>query len=376
MKSVLIATPCLLNGGTEWQTLRLVEALNSGGYNTLVVCYFEYSYDMVQRFQQAGSRVCCLSAYGKRPQGILKTYRFLNTGFKRVLTEYHPEVAHIQYMAPGALPIFILRRLGIKTIIATLHTDADIYKSLKLIHFLQRHILRAFTCVSAQAEKHFFGTSNIFETDSTLKKRNHITIPNCLPSAWSQSTATKPTLPDTNSPVIGLVSRLEHIKGVDYVLPQFALLLKNRPQSKLLIVGDGKMRQMMEEQQQQLGIAADHIEWAGQVAHHLLNNYYERVDILWMPSRSEGFGLSAIEAHAHAIPVLATTAGGLLETVHNQQDGMIVEPTELADKTNLILDNTELFATLQQGSLNNAQNYSFERYQKRILNLYSQLFNR
>ena len=64
--SVLIGIPCLKTGGTEIQTLRLVEALTDAGYNCVTVCYFEYDFAMVQAFERAGSHVVCLSAYGPR----------------------------------------------------------------------------------------------------------------------------------------------------------------------------------------------------------------------------------------------------------------------------------------------------------------------
>ena len=124
------------------QTLHLVEALVDSGHPCVTVCYFEYDFQMVQLFEQAGSRVVCLSAYGDRPSGNRETYRFLKAGLKRVVNEYRPKVAMVQYMAPGAMPLIILRRLGIKDIVAMLHTDADIYKSLRLVRFLQRHVAR------------------------------------------------------------------------------------------------------------------------------------------------------------------------------------------------------------------------------------------
>jgi len=67
---VLICIPCLLTGGTEIQTLNLVEALIRGGHQVTTVCYFEHTPNMVSRYQQAGSKVVCLSVTGKRIGGI------------------------------------------------------------------------------------------------------------------------------------------------------------------------------------------------------------------------------------------------------------------------------------------------------------------
>lgn len=59
---VLVCIPCLLTGGTEIQTLNLVQALVGGRHEVTTVCYFEFSPEMVQRYEQAGSKVKLLSS--------------------------------------------------------------------------------------------------------------------------------------------------------------------------------------------------------------------------------------------------------------------------------------------------------------------------
>ncbi len=373
-RTVLIAIPCLKVGGTEMQTLHLVKALTEGGYNCVTVCYFEYDYPMVQRFEEAGSKVVCISAYGKRPAGNKAVFQFLREGLKRVVDEYKPDIVHVQYMAPGAMPILIFRWLGIKKIIATLHTDASIYKSLRLIHFLQRHIVTAFTCVSKTAERGFFGSGCLFDNTYQLKRRNHFTIHNCLPPNF-----TIHPLPSSNHQLpitIGIVARLETIKGADLAIPAFARVLEKHPECRLIVVGDGKLRPMMEQQQKNNHIASDRIEWHGRVAYNKLPELYKQMDIVWVPSRSEGFGLSAIEAMAHGCAVIASNTGGLTEIINNNNDGLLFQSEDiddLASKTFELLDNPKRLKTLANNALNNIQRFTFERYKESINSLYSKL---
>lgn len=80
--TILICIPCLLTGGTEIQTLNLVQALVAGGHQVVTTCYFEYSDDMVVRFRKAGSEVVCLSPTGTRVngwRGILFLYKGLRS---------------------------------------------------------------------------------------------------------------------------------------------------------------------------------------------------------------------------------------------------------------------------------------------------------
>lgn len=157
-----------MTGGTEVQTLNLVQALIAGGHRVVTVCYFENCEDMVSRFQNAGCEVVCLSPDGIRIDGW-RGILFLYKGLRSVLKQYKPDVAHVQYMAPGAIPILLLRLLGMRQILTTAHTAADIYPSLKLVHFIQRHCVRAFTCITELAERSFFGSSQLYDENYPLK---------------------------------------------------------------------------------------------------------------------------------------------------------------------------------------------------------------
>ena len=188
---ILVCIPCLLTGGTEIQTLSLVSALVSAGHDITVACYFEHTPEMVNRYKEAGTRqgakvdVRLLPDDGSRPKGIRATISHLWRGLKDIVRDVQPDVAHVQYMAPGAIPILILRALGVKKIVATAHTSGDIYSKngLKVIHFLNNHILSGFQCITKRAEKSFFGSVGqpIGDGSKAKKHGNHFTIYNCLP---------------------------------------------------------------------------------------------------------------------------------------------------------------------------------------------------
>ena len=177
----LICIPCLLTGGTEIQTLNTVHALVQGGHEVTVACYFEHTPDMVARYRKAGAEVILFSPEGVRVGGY-KSILFLYRHLRRAVRAVRPDVVHVQYMAPGATVILLLWLMGVKNIIATAHTAADIYRDLRLIHFLQRRCLRAFTCITERAERSFFGSSQLYTADMLLGKRNHFTIYNALPA--------------------------------------------------------------------------------------------------------------------------------------------------------------------------------------------------
>lgn len=366
--TVLICIPCLLTGGTEIQTLNLVRALVSGGYEVVTVCYYEYADAMVQRYREAGSTVELLSAGGSRKRGK-EEWLHLFRGLRMCVKKYRPILAHVQYMAPGAAPCLILKGLGVRHIIATAHTDARIYRSLKLLRFLQRHVLNTFTCITLRAEGEFFGTSLLYTEETPLPRHAHLTIYNALPE-HVEPRQTERVL--SAAPTIGVVSRLEKIKGMDLILPAFAQLRVRIPDARLLVVGDGSLRKSMRRQAEELHVQ-DAVEWAGRQPQEKLAAFYDRLDLFWMPSRSEGFGLSALEAMARGCPVIASDAGGLPELVQDGVCGRLVpveDAASLAEQSGQLLSSPSEWRRMSRSAQTRAMEFSTERFGRLMTNLY------
>jgi len=369
---ILITIPCLLTGGTEIQTLNLVRALVQGGHQVIVTCYFEYTPAMVQCYQDNGSKVICLSPNGMRIGGW-KGILFLFKGLKKVIRNERPDIAHVQYMAPGAIPIFLLRLLGMKNIIATTHTAADIYPNLRLIHFVQKYCVRVFTCITMRAEKSFFGSAELYNSSTILKKRNHFTIYNALPPYIHIREEQKPF--SDGQITLGVVSRLERIKGMDLVVPAFAKLKKQYTDIQLLVVGDGSQRSIMQEQAIELGVN-DSVEWMGRQEQPCLQSLYDRIDILLMPSRSEGFGLTAIEGMARGCVVVASDTGGLPEVVKDGETGLLHQVEDVEDMTvkiQSLLESRMRIIQLSRNSVSYVSQFSFAKYATAFCNLYERI---
>ena len=444
---VLICIPLLEQGGTEVQTLNTVRALVQGGHEVTVACYFEHTPYMIWQFEEAGAKVILFSPDGNRLGGW-RIVPFLYRNLRSVVKAVRPDIVHVQYMAPGTMVILLLWLMRVKNIIATVHTAADIYKDLRLIHFIQRHCVRAWICITERAEHSFFGSSQLYSKDMVLGKRNHFTIYNALPfrqqvnsddslvnvasprlnaaeqqvncddslvnvalprlnateqrlkAIASQVNVAEQRLKDTQSQgddspatalrltsspaainrseaafTLGVVSRLEHIKGMDLVVPAFAEVRKRFPDVRLLVVGDGSLRGSMEQQAQELG-CADAVTWAGRQPQESLPQYYGEMDIVLMPSRSEGFGLTAIEAMACGCVVVASDVGGLPEVVCDGVCGLLhrsEDVWDMAEKICSLIASFELYRSLQKNALQHVQKFSFMRYAELIHNLYGKL---
>lgn len=102
-----------------------------------------------------------------------------------------------------------------------------------------------------------------------------------------------------------MVSRLEHIKGMDLVVPAFAKVYDKHKNVRLLVVGDGSLLKQMEEDANRLYLK-NIIKFVGRQEQAALQSYYDKIDVLLMPSRSEGFGLTAIEGMARGCVLVAS----------------------------------------------------------------------
>src|SRR5204863_3657069 len=140
------------------------------------------------------------------------------------------------------------------------------------------------------------------------------------------------------------VGRIQPLKGVDVAVEALASL--RRRDAVLVVVGgpsgvegEGeaeRARDLAEE----LGVA-DRIRWVPPQPHHLLSTYYRAADVCLVPSRSESFGLVALEAAACGTPVVAAAVGGLRTLVDHGTTGYLVDdrdPRVFASYVERLLD--------------------------------------
>jgi glycosyltransferase involved in cell wall biosynthesis len=127
------------------------------------------------------------------------------------------------------------------------------------------------------------------------------------------------------------VGNLNLRKGVDYLLKCFPAVLKECPNTVLLIVGTGFRRAQFVKLAQELGIDArvefvPNKENQPQIPDDVLPLYYSAVDVVVMPSLREGVPMVALEALACGAPLVATNVGGLPDIVATFKAGVLVEP--------------------------------------------------
>ncbi len=128
--------------------------------------------------------------------------------------------------------------------------------------------------------------------------------------------------------VIGNVGRLGPEKGLKYLLQAAAQITAEMPNVRLLLAGDGPERRSLERQAAKLAIA-DRVEFLGDIPHERVPDALARMDVFAMPSTWEGFGVSAIEAAATELPVVASNIHGIPDAVEDSVTGILVPPKDV-----------------------------------------------
>lgn len=111
---------------------------------------------------------------------------------------------------------------------------------------------------------------------------------------------------DAQRPTIGVVGRFSGEKGVDRLIQAIPALNRHVGPVQVLLIGDGALRAALLEQARQLGVA-DQVRFAGWCKP--LQPWYEAMDLLVLPSRSEGLANVLLEAMAMRVPIAATDVG-------------------------------------------------------------------
>lgn len=373
-RSVIIAIPVLLVGGTETQTLNLVKTLANNGYLVKVCCYYEHEASMVAAMETAGTRLVLLDL--DRSAGLWHLLGKLRQFF----FEERPDIVHVQYIAPGLIPILAARLAQVPTIFATVHQPGRTYGwKAKLMLRSAARLCTEFFCISQAVEKSWFGTSALFDPLQTTR-RKHWTIYNAVDVerisrivAATHQTALRADLDLANRPLIGVVGRLRWEKGQSILIEAMATVVGQIPSALLLVVGDGPDREELQRQATQLGIT-DNVIWMGSKNTDEVFRLYSIMDVVAVPSIFEGFGLVAAEAMAAGLPVVGSAVDGLAEVIVDHETGRLVPSQDTGALGAALLELLESPETAvmmgNKGRKRAAEHFSLQRFSESTLAAY------
>ncbi|MEO5680081.1 MAG: glycosyltransferase [Acidimicrobiales bacterium] len=185
-------------------------------------------------------------------------------------------------------------------------------------------------------------------------------------------------------PLLACVGRIQPLKGFDVAVRALGLLDARVPNAHLVIVGGPSGRDGEAEEQrlrtlvQAFGLKG-RVHFLAPQPHELLSTLYRAADVVLVPSRSESFGLVALEAGACGTPVVASAVGGLTTLVDDGVTGFLVETRDaaaFADAAATILGDPLLAAAMGDAAARRAARYTWPATAGRLRRLVAELTSR
>jgi glycosyltransferase involved in cell wall biosynthesis len=127
--------------------------------------------------------------------------------------------------------------------------------------------------------------------------------------------------------LFGVASRLEPVKGLKYLLQTYIEIAHKYSSIRLVLMGDGTVRDGLEAQARTLGVHKL-VVFAGMRAD--VPDCLTALDIFALPSLAEYHSIELLETMRAWLPIVATDVGGNTESVHDGLEGLIVKPADSA----------------------------------------------
>lgn len=173
--------------------------------------------------------------------------------------------------------------------------------------------------------------------------------------------------------LVSFAGKLTHFKGVD-VLLKAAKIYSNRLGNVMtLIAGNGELYEELNKMKMSLKL--DHVRFLGHVTQDQLVDLYNIADVSTVPSRTEPFGLVAIEALACGTPVVGTNQGGLPDFLIPEVGTLVPVDDDLALAEAIVneIESPEKAKRAKRASTYALENFSWKRSIGIVENLYKEV---
>ncbi|MDE2261189.1 MAG: glycosyltransferase [Gammaproteobacteria bacterium] len=175
---------------------------------------------------------------------------------------------------------------------------------------------------------------------------------------------------EAGRPVLAIIGRMHPVKGHRALLAMLPAVVRSCPRALLLVIGDGPERTPCEALARSLGIS-QHVRFLGR--RDDVPRLLAAIDLVLMPSQSEGLGLAAIEALAAARPVIAFSVGGLPEVVVDGLNGRLVPPGDSQAFTSAVIETLRdpgRRFSYSRGAASSAEHFGVEAHVQRVIECY------
>ena len=296
----------------------------------------------------------------------------LSSKMAYVVKTYNIDILHVHYAIPHAYAGYMakqmLKREGIEVpMITTLHgTDITLVGNHPTYKEAVTFSINESDVVTSVSESLKRDTLRLFNVDKDIK-----VIPNFIGLQKTErvSPCKRSVMASVDELIVTHISNFRKVKRVDDVVRVFYGIQQHLP-AKLIMVGDGPEREIADQLCKDLGIKKK-VLFLGNTSD--IDRILCFTDLFLLPSESESFGLSALEAMAAGVPVVSSNAGGLSEVNEEGVSGYLCpigDVQTMAEKAIYILSNKDRLAQFKQ----NARKVAARFDEEKIIPMYEALY--
>jgi glycosyltransferase involved in cell wall biosynthesis len=349
-------------GGAERALAMLATRIDRNAFDPAVLCLGPPT-ALSREIMCQGVPVTCLAAKGRTDVGVVAR-------LTRELRNFRPHLLQTFLFHANLAGRWAAWRAGTPVIVSGVRVADRQHRWHIRLEKWSRNWVNHHTCVSA-------GVAEFVRTNMQVPGKQITVIPNAVDSAWFQNAPAfewrRLGLP-TDADVILTVGRLTAQKGHEDLLQAFAAVSPRQPTLRLVVIGEGELREKLEQTARHLGIA-DRVRFPGRS--NELPSLYGSSRVMVLPSLWEGMPNVVLEAMAARCPVVATDVEGVGEILGASQRGLVVprrSPAALAAAIEETLDDRP--AALQRAELGErwlADNLTPAQIVRRYEDLYRRL---
>jgi glycosyltransferase involved in cell wall biosynthesis len=159
------------------------------------------------------------------------------------------------------------------------------------------------------------------ETASKIRKRTNCEVTEINPGVDTSAFTVDGPKIKSNGLTVLFVGRFVPAKNIPLLLEAFAEVLKKVPDSKLILVGDGPLKEKIVSKVDSLGIS-ESVQMPGYIKNDQLPQFYRTADVFALTSRHESFGMVLLEAMSCGTPVVASQVGAVPELISDNKTGL------------------------------------------------------
>ncbi len=251
----------------------------------------------------------------------------LATKMSEVARRHHLDIMHVHYAIPHAASAFLAQQMvgpqNLK-VVCTLHgTDITLVGQEPSFFPLTRFLIEKSDAVTAVSQFLREETARVFGVRRSIE-----VIPNFVDTrvfAPREDPERRAQFAAPEETIVLHASNFRKVKNLPAVIEVFARLNQAVP-GRLLLVGDGPQRTVVQEQVDALALT-ERVRFLGQV--ESMELIYPLADLVLLPSLHESFGLVALEAMSCGAVVIATAVGGTGEFIDSGHNGFLCDPADV-----------------------------------------------